>query len=625
MGFAVLIAVALLQLGFLASQVLYPDLVLHYPFQTGDSPDWIANGLYLAGHDVRYSARAPLLPLAIAALDRCATLRYLPLLPLTLFHGTVLVLYRALARIYRPAVAFATALATLLNVALVRYSLDLMADLSAACLLLLSLERFIAAGRAPRHYLAAGLLGGLSCLVQPAAALLPLPCGLLVLAHRRSHLRGPAAVWLWTGTAAGAALPLAWVVIKRLVFGVWGDLQVPHWRLVAFHLDEVVTYTFSWVGLVGIPAAAMGAWGVVRVLRRQEVGDLVLTAALATGALVGFFVFFYAHGDRRLLIYGALPAAVLIAHGLDGLRVRLGRWVAAVLVVAGSLLPTSAGAVRGSEVPLWPWPYRVLRVAEPGMVTSKALAVRLLHPDESWLERLPHYQAHQLRRGFVAADVPEPVPEVRGVMLLHGRTPWRSLREARRLQVALRKRTTPLSQLYLAPFWGLVGLEPQGSVMGRTALRAQVQGIEGEWLFLLHPSAREPPLRQPLEVPEEELEHELAVARRIAGWVRPGDPRLVFVVAAPTDRRLARLFLPFLLLDHDLVLRHRREDGSVPGLAPGLRVAAEEEIGGIRVMRMASRQERAPVVIEFPAPDSPHTTAALPRTAGSGGEAVAEP
>src|SRR5881628_1542732 len=92
-------AVALLCLLRLA--LLVPaDLNLTYPFVGGDSHDWIANGLRLAGEDVRYSGRPPLLPLVIALLHRLSALSWLPLLLQGLFLATVLVFYRRAALLF---------------------------------------------------------------------------------------------------------------------------------------------------------------------------------------------------------------------------------------------------------------------------------------------------------------------------------------------------------------------------------------------------------------------------------------------------------------------------------------------------------------------------------------------
>ena len=74
-----LAALCLAAFAALAPHLVYPDLNLDYPFVDGDSHDWIANGLRFAGSDVRYSGRPPLLPLALALLDRLGLLRWWPL------------------------------------------------------------------------------------------------------------------------------------------------------------------------------------------------------------------------------------------------------------------------------------------------------------------------------------------------------------------------------------------------------------------------------------------------------------------------------------------------------------------------------------------------------------------
>ena len=105
-----LMLLALLQAGFLAAQLVYPDLNLDYPFMDGDSHDWIANGLGMAGYDVRSSGRAPLLPMMVAALERVSALSWLPVLLQILFHGTVLAFYTLAARLFSRPAAFAAAL-----------------------------------------------------------------------------------------------------------------------------------------------------------------------------------------------------------------------------------------------------------------------------------------------------------------------------------------------------------------------------------------------------------------------------------------------------------------------------------------------------------------------------------
>src|SRR5947199_1209567 len=97
--FLILALLGLVRLALLAPELIPADLNLTYPFLDGDSHDWIANGLRLAGEDVRYSGRPPLLPLAIALLHRLSALSWLPVLLQALFLGTVLVFYTRAARL----------------------------------------------------------------------------------------------------------------------------------------------------------------------------------------------------------------------------------------------------------------------------------------------------------------------------------------------------------------------------------------------------------------------------------------------------------------------------------------------------------------------------------------------
>src|SRR5947209_406741 len=98
--FLIVALLGLVRLALLAPGLIPADLNLTYPFVGGDSHDWIANGLRLAGEDVRYSGRSPLLPLVIALLYRLSALSWLPLLLQGLFLATVLVFYRRAARLF---------------------------------------------------------------------------------------------------------------------------------------------------------------------------------------------------------------------------------------------------------------------------------------------------------------------------------------------------------------------------------------------------------------------------------------------------------------------------------------------------------------------------------------------
>jgi hypothetical protein len=99
----------LVRLALLAPGLVPADLNLTYPFMDGDSWEWIANGLRLAGEDVRYSGRAPLLPLAVALLHRLSALSWLPVLLQGLFVATVLAFYSLATRLVPRRAAFTVA------------------------------------------------------------------------------------------------------------------------------------------------------------------------------------------------------------------------------------------------------------------------------------------------------------------------------------------------------------------------------------------------------------------------------------------------------------------------------------------------------------------------------------
>src|SRR6185436_12360354 len=123
----------------------------------------IANGLRLAGAEVRFSGRPPLLPAVIALLERLSVLPWLPIFLQVLFLGSVLAFYGLATRFAGRHAAFAAALALLLCHSLRGMALQIMADVPASCLLFLAVRSFLLAvmenrpeGR-PRPYLASGL------------------------------------------------------------------------------------------------------------------------------------------------------------------------------------------------------------------------------------------------------------------------------------------------------------------------------------------------------------------------------------------------------------------------------------------------------------------------------------
>jgi hypothetical protein len=356
----VLVILCLATFAALAPHLVYPDLNLDYPFVDGDSHDWIANGLFLAGHDVRYSGRPPLLPLMLALLDRLGLLRWWPVLGLSFFLATVAGFYTLAARLFPPAAAFAAALLLLADSSLQGLALDVMADVPASCLLLWSARAFLtargsgegalgasaagdpaaAAGRdragaaeRPRRYVWSGLLAGLSALTQPMGLLLPLAAGATLAARRRRDL---ATWWPWMGAALVIGCEGVWMAVGRLGFASRGDSLKDPWRLFGFHLSAVRFYLWSLVSLLGMPACLLLAAGIVLAGRRAwrgrdpEQAAASLFFLLLFLSLLGFVVFCYLWEAKRFLVYAAWPAGLLIAAALSplarttGPRVRLG-------------------------------------------------------------------------------------------------------------------------------------------------------------------------------------------------------------------------------------------------------------------------------------------------------------
>ncbi len=353
-----LAALCLALFAALAPRLRYPDLNLDYPFVDGDSHDWIANGLHYAGHAVRFSARPPLLPLALAALDGLGALAWWPVLALLLFLATVAGFYDLAARLVPPAAAFVAALVVLLDASVLGLTLEVMADVPAACLLLWSVRAFVLAvgkgdgagapaarpgpgtgwaagdgpgpparhlgsgaeraagggrgapaaagnpgpdvtrsdGGASRAYLGCGLLTALAALTQEAAVLLLPAAGATLLLLRRRAL----ATWgPWAGALVVVLGEGAWLAVRRGVFAPRGYPLIGHLGLLGFHLSSWRYYLWSLVSLLGLPACLLLFAGIV------------IAAGIARGAVMGGQVRRRAEGRET-----ALPPAG--RSGMDG-------------------------------------------------------------------------------------------------------------------------------------------------------------------------------------------------------------------------------------------------------------------------------------------------------------------
>jgi hypothetical protein len=467
MGLA-LLGLCLLHLALLAPALLYPDLNLDYPFVDGDSPEWIASGLRLAGHDVRDPGRAPVLGLAIALLERCGVLPWLPVALQLLFHGTVLAFYGLAARRGPRRAAFAAAVALLLGHSLHGMSLQVMADVPASCLLFLAGRAFVL-----RRYPASGLLGGLSALTQSAGLLAAVPAALVVLVHRRRDLR---TAGLWAGALLFLALPGLWLAVRLTVFRSVGNITAQQWGLIDPGADSVLFYLYSLESLLGIPGAILLAAGLVlaaREARRDE--DRLFWLALFL-VLVLFFGFLYDFDAKRFLVYLAWPAGLFIADSLGRLRRTAGFATASALLIAGSVLPLPGEGHDPSWIGLWPLP----PVYAHAPLTAKPSGSPVLQPSGITPETFPAadllrfsnlgrvWSAH---RAWAASPRPERLdPE----LLAEDHTALFLYREAAdgggryrtlsRSSSALHKRVKFVPAEWLAPWADLLRVEPVGVI-----------------------------------------------------------------------------------------------------------------------------------------------------------------
>jgi hypothetical protein len=399
-GFVLLAALLLGRLAWLAPRLLVDDLGLDYPFAAGDAWDWIANGLFYAGEDVRFSGRPPLVPLAIAGLTAIGGLEWFPLLVQALWTATLLVLYRFLHHAFAAPVALAATLVVAASQVLNLHSLEVMADLPAACLLLLSVVALAAAADRPRRYLAAGGLAALAALASPIGLTAAAAAAAAVLLRRRRHLGEPA---LWVGGGLVAAAVAGWALARRALLAGEPSLQVT-WRLVRLHLDDLDGILWTAAVVAGWPVLALAAAGaaiaVRRVARRRDGDDLRLLALVATALPFAFFALLYDFPGSRFLTYSALPAAVLVAEGLAALRPPAVRVAAAVVAVAWAAWPVPMPVPRGLLVaPPALYADAGARVTPEGGLRVEPAGVRLLRRTveegawESWWSRVATAQA----------------------------------------------------------------------------------------------------------------------------------------------------------------------------------------------------------------------------------------
>ena len=565
-GFLLLASVVLLHFLALCSRLIHQDLILSYPFMGGDAQDWVANGLYYSGHDVRYNARPPLLPLVIAGLHAFSALHLLPVLLQLLAHATMLGLYRLLCIDYPRPLAFTVTLLWLLNGSWQRLSLEVMADVPAACLLTWAVFFWRRSGGGRPGYVLAGLCGGLSAVTQQLAVLLPAAVLVVVLGFRRRDLKSPS----FLGGAVLFLSPFcAWLLWQQLALGGLRD-DLSHWSLLRFHTDSVAFYAYVFVAFVGLPAALailVGASSFFRRARRDPWCAFVLGLQLVIAV---FFVFFYDFNNLRFIAYLFPLSAVLFAEGLSLLRRPSAGVVAAALAVLWSL-PFPGVRPDRHRIVLWPAPLTYLEaapwVARSGSRQIDPFDLDLeVHPAATLLRHNVYSLVERKRRKIPQSRTLEPERFRNDLWGLYFyAAPEQAtghIGVTQRLGNLLLKRVHYLPAANFEPLWSGLESTRLGVLDGKALYRARVAGRAGSWILAvrsgsdldrkLHtlPKARQPP---PTQRPD------LARAERIAALL----DRRPTVLFASQGIDAWQTYLPLLVdTDHFFVIEAEREPGA---------------------------------------------------------------
>jgi hypothetical protein len=319
---------------FFSMFLLYPNLILDYPFVGGDTYDWLANGYFMAGHDVRYSVRPPLLPLLMALLLIFSSLPLLPVIIQLTVHVTAVLFYVFVSKRTTKFIAFITTVALLFNYSFQNMSLEIMADVLAASFLILAVIIFFKTRKSKHCYISAGAFGGLSAVTQQAALLLPLAVAVSVFFSRREDYKN---IWFYAGACAFMAFPAFWFLYKYMAFNTFGDVLVWHFNIVNFHMDSLGHYAYSFFSLFGFAGSVLILLGIFFALKRRHFFEEQFLLLLFASILF-FFVFVYDYDDKRFLVYIFWLGGIFIAEALSRFNNRFILCSVAVLLLASSMM-----------------------------------------------------------------------------------------------------------------------------------------------------------------------------------------------------------------------------------------------------------------------------------------------
>ncbi len=464
----------------LAFLLLYPDLNLNYPFMGGDSYDWISQALRFAGHDVRYPGRPPLLPLVMAGLESMSLLHLTPSLLQLLIAVTTIILFRVVAGRFSTTIALPVSIAFFVNYAWRSMGMEIMADVPAACLILMSLAAFSKALDHPKFYVLTGLFGGLSAVTQPLSLLLLMSMGGALFVHRRSDLQTR---WPWVGLILFFGPTLLWFPVQRLWLGAPGAGPL-HWALLGLHLNNIPFYLWTGLAFVGLPGMFLAAWGFFVVFRRVRRDPWALVLVTSVVLFFGFFSVAYGFAAKRFLVYAFVLAPFFWAEALSRFRRAAPAICVCLLLIGWSWLPCPDRGSSPLRLAVWPAPATYL-VASPdqrprGDVRPDLSDIKLERP--SLLLRWSVLSRAWLAKKDLSPAVDVEVLESDAAAVFLSRSEGENSRRyltVTRLGNALRRRIKFVSREQLQPFVDSLPLRPVGRILGRQIYRTELPGLQG--------------------------------------------------------------------------------------------------------------------------------------------------
>jgi len=324
------VACCLLFLGYKAAWLLYPDLVITYPFITYDGYEWVGDGLHYAGHDTPVVYRNPGLPLVIAALAKLGLERLLPLVHVALLALFFWFLAKLLSLFFRRSTVLVTCLALFFNFKIQNYFDHVIADPWALTCQTISLYCLLDAFRKPWLLVWSLAFAAISFQFQYSIAF-TFPAYLLALwqlyrtaTRPGSNTGSPAGALsvrrlagiVAVGVLVAACIALPPFVHRYLVFGNPLHSGVVHFPLLGFHVFGVAYYLFGYFAFFGIPFALLALLGVAGYRHRD--GRLAIVY-LQLACVVLFWVFLYQWLETRFILYMVPAFAVLFAGAVERL------------------------------------------------------------------------------------------------------------------------------------------------------------------------------------------------------------------------------------------------------------------------------------------------------------------